>query len=703
MRKCILALAALLGLTSAASAHIVQPVPFAEIGSLRDVHQAAFAIFQTYAAPAIPQITCNLVTGVASVGGPCTATTTCNGSGDDAVAFMAFNTWARTNQGSNQVVLTIPAGSDCVFNSGQPGPSPLSFLSNAFTAGINNLLIEGTGASMSEGTHGFWLGASGVCQAGIAAGNGCSARIQTVSAGSSTITLTAASLSAGYISRFAVDQWIMLGGLDIQGIWNSPYGFPPNQQYFEYRQITNVNAGTGVITLDRPITYDYLSTWPNYNEGNNFEADNGGPGTIWTVGTTSNWWGATLEIRGMTLNRPTAQIYAAGRYVTYRNVAFSGASGAIPTANEVWACYYCTWSDPSANIEVDKLIGTVILDHSTFYRMDFQSASTDLLLMSNSTVTGAMFGTPKASTITDSTFGTLRIGAYAYGVSTGDFTCTRCTVTTYEQGGITQDSRNPSDWSMSSGVISYANTTVSGAGPISRIMVPGANIRFQTNNYPFGWNIGPTFQVAGLTQDPTNVYVQTTEAGAEPTISNFPAATYVTFRSQSVPSFTCTDCLGAANLLVQDSTRGAPPGLPPQSWGKYDFAPTAAGDNYGWNMWGALISISINVTQAFTGSGGGELRMSQFNNIFLVDRTNYSSVTYGPTINTKVAGERIITPSGVTCDGVPGACSGDANLTWPTNGWLQDSIGLWMAGDLSGGGVKPLITLTVHLDQGVVP
>src|SRR5437899_2314341 len=76
---------------------------------------AAFAIFQTSSGP--PQITCNLVTGVASVGGPCTSGATCNGSADTAPAFWAFHTWALANQGSsNQVVLTIPNGSDCLFN-----------------------------------------------------------------------------------------------------------------------------------------------------------------------------------------------------------------------------------------------------------------------------------------------------------------------------------------------------------------------------------------------------------------------------------------------------------------------------------------------------------------------------------------------------------------------------------------------------------
>ncbi len=664
--------------------------------------------------PLTNQITCDLTTGVASVGGPCTSGATCNGIADTAPAFWQFRTWALANQGSSsRVVLNISAGGVCLFdtNAGTVG-GPLAGVSNTFVAGIHNLLVDGgAGATLKTGASGYWLGNFGVCQAGLSSGSGCSARLQTANSGATTVTLTSASLSAGYVSRFAIGDWVMFGGIDTQGEWQYSCGFPMNQHYFEWRQITNINVGTGAITIDRPLTNTYLDTWPSYNSGNppgpgtcgGEQADNGGPATIWKVGFAGAEWSNVAEFRGLTFDNGSGQIYAQMRNVTYRNVTFTGPQGAIPTQNETWACYNCTWTDGAAEVEVDKLIGTIIFDNSTLYRMDFQSSSINSLIMNNSTISGALYGTPKSSTITDSTFGILRIGAYAYGVSTGSIVCTRCNVTTYEQGGIAQDSRNPSSWTMSGGVITFANSTVAGAGPISRIMVPGANVRFQTNNYPFGWNIGPTFQVLSITQDATNTYVQTSLAGSQPTISNFPAATYVMFLSQSVPSFTCIDCTGDPTMLVQDSTRGAPANLPPQSWGKYDFAPTSHGDNFGWNMWGALTSISINVTQAFTGSGDGELRLSEFNNIFLVDRTDYSSVTYGPTINTKVAGERIVTPSGVTCNGSPGACSGDTNLTWPTNGWLQDGIGVWMEGNLSGGGVKPLITITVITDQGVVP
>ena len=101
---------------------------------------------------------------------------------DDAPKFMAFNKWARANQGAKQVVLTVPNGANCWFGSSVWSTSVS--LGNAWAAGINNLIVEGAGATInSVGGAGFWLGGRGVCQAGIASANGCSARIETAQAG----------------------------------------------------------------------------------------------------------------------------------------------------------------------------------------------------------------------------------------------------------------------------------------------------------------------------------------------------------------------------------------------------------------------------------------------------------------------------------------------------------------------------------------
>jgi len=40
------------------------------------------------------------------------------------------------------------------------------------------------------------------------------------------------------------------------------FGQPPNPFWYEYVYITNINAGTGVITFQSPLENTYLDTWP---------------------------------------------------------------------------------------------------------------------------------------------------------------------------------------------------------------------------------------------------------------------------------------------------------------------------------------------------------------------------------------------------------------------------------------------------------
>lgn len=655
--------------------------------------------------PVANQITCNLVTGVASVGGPCTSGATCNGSADTAPAFWAFRTWALANQGANnQVILTIPAGSDCAFqtNAGTVG-GRLNGVQNTFTAGINNLRIEGTGAILREGSATYWPGSAGHCQAGLASASGCSARIQSVSPGSTTVTLTAASLSAGYVSRFTTGDWIMIGGLDVQGQWGFAIGFPVNQTYFEWRQITNVNAGTGVITLDRPVSNTYLDTWPNYNAGTNFEADNGGPATIWTVGggVANSTWNATLEFVGLTFYK-SGQIYTNLRHVIYRNVTFPTGTGlgAIPTQNETFTAINTTWN---AVIEVDKLIGTFTLDNSSLTLLQFQSNSTDLFIARNGTTfSGGLHGGGKRSELTDVTIADFRPGSYAYGNTPGPVICTRCDVASWVNGGIFQNT-TPSPYSMSGGVISFANTAATGAGPAQRWASTIGKTIFYTAS---GFGSVGVFTVLGLTQDATNTYVQTDQAGGFPNYATLGGGTEPWFTANGAQQFTCDACTGDASFTAMNVQAGATPLAPMMTYAQRSFTPTTAPTNLGSNALravGKLVSLTIDVTTAFAGTGTATLNPTgQFLNT-TINQSTWATFNLFPTINLKQAGTRVISPGGVTCNGVPGGCAGDTiNSTngYPPNAvWVQSGFTPWTAGNFSGMTTPPTFTMTIRTDQ----
>jgi len=640
----------------------------------------------------LPQIFYNIVTDGGAV---------CDGVTDTAPAFWAFRTWALANQGSNkQVVLTIPNGSDCAFqtNAGTVG-GQLAGVANTWVAGINNLQVQGTGAILREGAASYWLGGGQVCQAGLAAAGGCSARIQSVSAGSSTVTLTAASLSAGYISRFTTGDWLLLSGLDTQGQWAFAIGFPPNPTYFEWRQITNVNAGTGVITLDRPISNTYLDTWPNYNAGTTFQADNGGPATIYKVGSATIPWNTTTEFIGLTFYH-SGQTYAQGRNVTYRNVTFPTGTGpgAIPTQNETFTAIGTTWN---AGIEVDKIIGTFTLDSSSLTLLQFQSNSTDLFIARNGTTfSSGLQGGGKRSELTDVTINDFRPGSYAYGNTPGPIICVRCNVTTWQNGGIFQND-NPSPYSMSSGVISFANTAAAGGGPAQRwASTIGKTIFYSTGGIS---SLG-VFTVLGVTQDPTNTYIQTDQVGGFPNFSTVGSSNNLAwFGTNGAQQFTCDACTGDPTFTAMNVQAGATPLAPMMTYGSRSYAPSASAVDLGDIVGvGKLVSLTVDVTQAYTGSGAAILNPTgQFHN-FTIDQSTWTQFDWWPTINLKQTGTRVITPGGVTCNGSAGACAGDTiNNTngFPPNAvWVQSALSPSLPSTLSGG-VNPQFTMTLRTDQ----
>lgn len=633
---------------------------------------------------------------------------TFNFGNNDTPVFQQFNTWALANQGSSQVVQNFTTSSSCWFATQVVG----GFIS--WTAGIKNLLVEGNGSTLNGLTVPWYVGSTSgaICSKGLTEVTGCTARIQTVSAGSSTIQLTSASLAAGYISRFSATpgangNWILVSGLNPQEVAGGGSGYPPNPTYFDWRQITNINAGTGVITLDRPLTYDYLSTWPSYSTGTSVDSDPGGPATIYAM---NDAWNVTLEFKNLTLMKDD-QLAGNGRFVTYRGVSFNGSiprgatnnCGAYPSMNEIFAAYNTDWV--YCTIESDKITTSMILDTVLANRVDFQSNSIVDLTMSNSTVTNGMYGTAQNNTITDSTITLFRPGSAGYGNSNKTI-CTRCNVTTFETtGGVSQNSISNGDYSMSGGVISFANSDVVGASPPSRVFSPvRANLFYQVGSGGYGDTIG-LIQAQAITQDPTNTYIQTNEVGGFPT---WTSTTLTGLRGHPASQWTCDSCTGNFSLVATNIQNGATPLAPLGSYSSATFAPTSAQGNLGtFSVYGKLISATIDVTQAYSGSGAAVLAVtSRFNNAPTVKQSDWSAWTWGPIINLKQAGTRVITPGGVTCNAVPGPCAGDTiNGTTgypPEAVWVRGVINPWMESVLSAG-TQPQFTMTFQTNQGVVP
>lgn len=609
----------------------------------------------------------------------------CDGKTDAAPAFAAFNKWAVTQ--TAMVQLTIPSGSVCAFT---------SYLGQWWTKGIKNLLVIGYGATLTNNGGsgpGFFLGGRGQIS-----DNRHSARLATVAAGSSKVQL----LTPTQASMFTVGSYALITGFDLQGIWQAPYGYPTNPHWFEYVKVTAVDSNAGIVTFATPLKNTYKSTWPNYNSGNQFEVDAGGPATLYALDPS---WDTQVEYRGLTISQEKVQTYAGGRSVTYRDVKFTGGNCGVPSQNYLWQAINTDMS--TCNMEVDKLITTMVLDGVTINHIKVQSSSVDLITIRNSSITSDMIGTPKKAVISDTRIANFGPGAFAYGRS-DEVACTNCVISSFNPAGVfeTGFGSNPVQvsYSMSNGVISFPNGTAilgatnNGAGKVrltvastaglasnDRVNVSNINGTYEANGgnklitvidgthvdlpevsfvnayrsggviglYAPRWAVpgtnllwvgahgtGPNFRVLDVTQDQNFTYIKTDFPGSFPAY----AGAKLAIRVHPAPKFTCNNCSGSADVV---DLNNAPAGAPLYSYSKRTYSAltgTTAAPRV--PLWGALKSAKFNVTSPYSGTGALQFQLSQFNNWPMMSSPTTVS-NFGPGINMAIAGERTVTLTGV--------------------------------------------------------
>lgn len=365
---------------------------------------------------------------------------------DDAPAFVAAGNAMYADPGSD---LVIPAGTYPFLSSASASGRLISRWTQGITGRILGADPSTTNLQLRDKCNQF-----GSFPGIYHDGNHWGA-VASVSAGSSTVTL----ITLADYTKFSVGQWILMSGLNQQDIYsdvpNTGYGYPPNLTIFEYVQITNINSGTGVITLSAPLQNSYLSTWPSLNTGSAFESNAGGPAGFYGLDPD---WGMQIEFHGLNITTTTGnQIYAACRSIIYRDCTFLGASSPIPSSNQTWAAYDCTSVD---NTEVDKLVTNFIMDGCTWHRLSFQSASVTNFTMTNTalgSMTGGLNGCGMNTTIDGCTISDIAPGAYAYGVNPGIFNISNTSVTSWRYGGY--DDSCEAIGTMSGGVIAIPNGT----------------------------------------------------------------------------------------------------------------------------------------------------------------------------------------------------------------------------------------------------
>jgi peptidoglycan hydrolase-like protein with peptidoglycan-binding domain len=589
----------------------------------------------------------------------------CDGTTDDANAFVAFNTWAKQWQASTTgglIELDLPAGSTCVL--GPNGTTP--YAAARWTVGVKKLLMKGNGATFKGET---FLGGFG-----IVGDSKHHAYTQSVSAGSNFVVLKTPSDTA----RFTVGNWVVLTGFDLQGFWNGAgYGYPPNAEYFDYVQVTAIDPTSGKITFAQPFKYDYKDTWPLYDSGGRFGGPTGGPPTLYALDPS---WDTEVEYNGVTFNFTGGQTYANGRDVVYKDVILTGGS-IIPTQNLNWSAINVDMS--ASSMEVDKLITNLTFQNVKIRSFDFQSSSVDNFKMDNSDVGKYMNGTPKKAVITNTHFASLGVGTLYYG-HTDEFSCISCVIDNFTNYGFTVSTVG---MSMSNGVITFPNTM--GSQPWA---IPGTHLFFGG-----AYTTEGSFKVIDVTQDATNTYVKTNLTGGWPLLP-LHGTDPLKIIADPAPKFTCTNCTGGPTLVDLSQ---APAGAPLYSYSKRTY--TGNFGSQGATVRGKLVSMKINVTKPYTGKKTSLAlqTMGQFGN-FVVNSDGTLSRP-DPHVNLKIAGERIITPATTTGQQVGDSfvANADPKLPWKTWDVWINGYSLFLP-DLSADDPStwPSITVEVTTDQG---
>jgi hypothetical protein len=495
-----------------------------------------------------------------------------------------------------------------------------------------------------------------------------SVRVATVTAGASTATM----LDIADAGKLTVGAYVCLCGHTTQGD-----GTPPNLHFFEYIVVAGISGTT--ITFDRPVRQTYRSTWQ----------DDGAAHLMVTEGLNGGGvfgWDQTIGHYGYTVTQSVGG-HTRSRDIRLHDMALDVFT---PTNSSVVLLDNCTI--PSGSVEVDKLIEVFRVHASTVRRLYHQSSAPGLLYIDSSTLTVALDGTPRHTIVSYGTLAQLALGCF-YGC-TKSVVAANSTISSWQYGSASFDlggdaqSGVQNAYTMSGGVITMPRT----ARPTTvypEWAVPGC-VAFFGGKYPYG----ASFTVDDVTADASNVYVHTSLAGGFPTVP-LDGSSRLQIRGHPCPKLTVTNCTGCEDSL---DLSNAPAGRPVGSWSRraYTAAHTSAIQTFPLVM-GRVSEIRVNVTTAFTGTGG-----TLQARVFDVPLLNSSGVEvrYEPVIDLSVAGERVVTLSGVA-----GSGGTDSGLALPAGAWFVGSAfaGFNAFRNVSAqAGVGPAVTVTIVADQEAV-
>lgn len=610
----------------------------------------------------------------------------------------SWRSYAQTQTNPADIpILQIPDGNYAYFSSSSAGGAlHYNVLNSAKVSGLSGVAANCKLMQFGNGEMRFGTNTAIVANRGYntTQSGGNSVRLATAAAGATTTTVVDYNVTsndgATWGSRVVVGRACLLAAYDVQAIYESYFGYPPNSFFFEWNVISAYNSGTGAITFQNPLTQAYKSTYPRWGlENTQFGSDQGGPFTMWIA---PDGYNNTITLENITIDSPHNQCALHMRNWVGNNLIMSG-PGLYPTQNDIVELNNCVY--PSS-LEVDKMTNQVTWNNCTIRRLQQQSASPNKMIINGGTID--ILETAKyteANNVSFANEATLALGVAAFGRSdrvvlngcTGIALVKGNNGTTSDLGGSSGagSQQNASDfYTFDTGVIKFlktANDSAGGQGQqnLTRLFSPGSWIFFDTKYLD---------QVDDVYEDGTYCYVRFKNT------TNWPYTPVLRLNAHPCPDLTVINCTGTAPEL--EDFNQAPARAPAFSYSKRTYTDDSNGTTVKTQplVYGRLTTAKYNVTVA----GSVTFNQSRFNN-WTTYKTDYSTYTFQPTIGCVNTGLRVIN-GGSTATGAQGTDS-IPNLT--TTGQI------WIAGTSSSGPIfsanstGAVISAEIITDQGIPP
>lgn len=594
-----------------------------------------------------------------------------NGVADDFDNFYAFALWAGEQAGS--LVLYVPVGT---YNVGTTlgglfsvyGPDLL--VATGPYKSPSDIKIFAPGATFNSPIQ---IGSpSGLRQVGYFT--------DTATAGDRTIHFVTPGDATNFVTDINGDPltWVCMTALDLQ----AP-SLPTNTHYFEFCEIESVNTTANTVTFKRPLARSYKSTYPTINW---YQSYSDGPAMAYPMDPR---WDMELSIDGeksaLASFTNVTQCYINARKVTLRYINITGDGIASGQCKDflVEDSVLCTGQS-----EWDKLITNLTIRRCTGFFVTFQSSSIYNVDIDGLTLSSAFSGTPYNLTMANASIaGALNIGS-GYGW---------CNSVVVEDSSFTDLAylRNTlliSSFSSSAGGVLVRPLHIDGVDRPIPWAVEGARLYIHASNTIC---LGYYGTVTDVRQNGSNIEVVTDAVGAFPVITGtYPSVRVGTIGCKTIEMTNCTGCVQALEKSLAP-TYPANGSLPGEFYNRTHDG--SVRQPPGGDVFGHLVSIRVNVTQAYAGPQGScLLHVAAASGVGYIN-TSLSDGQWDPVLNLKIAGERTFTPGG----GLVGGQSGDSFPAFSADNWLLQ-FGPYFATDISaeGAGARPVVTVEAIFDHG---